>query len=153
MTVTDSIIQWTPAFADSGVKTVSVRVSDAKGGYDTLTWTITVKQNIVPLDSGVIAYYRCNEGSGTVLHDVTGNGHNGTIYNATWGAGVDSGSLNFDGSSSYVLVPSSPAFNSLHGITMEAWVKPRTYGVDPVNAMIFCRSGSVVWKMILGRCN
>ncbi|OGJ90453.1 MAG: hypothetical protein A2268_03015 [Candidatus Raymondbacteria bacterium RifOxyA12_full_50_37] len=42
LSITDSIINWTPTSADTGMRHVSIQVSDGKGGYDTLGWTITV---------------------------------------------------------------------------------------------------------------
>jgi large repetitive protein len=42
MTITDTAILWTPAIADTGVHSVSVRASDGKGGTATLTWNVDV---------------------------------------------------------------------------------------------------------------
>ncbi len=35
-------------------------------------------------EPGLVAYYKMNEGSGSTLHDATGNGNDLTIYGATW---------------------------------------------------------------------
>ena len=35
-------------------------------------------------ESGLVAYYPFIEGEGTTLNDATGNGYDGTIYEATW---------------------------------------------------------------------
>jgi hypothetical protein len=48
MSINDSIITWTPQRADFGQKTVMLRASDGKGGYDTLKWTITIT-SLTPL--------------------------------------------------------------------------------------------------------
>jgi hypothetical protein len=42
MSITDSIISWTPVSAEAGTHTVIVTVSDGVGGLDTLTWSILV---------------------------------------------------------------------------------------------------------------
>jgi hypothetical protein len=42
MSITDTTIGWTPAIADTGIHTVSVRASDGKGGSATLNWSLTV---------------------------------------------------------------------------------------------------------------
>jgi hypothetical protein len=39
---TNGIVEWTPASADTGVKSIAIRAMDAKGGFDTLWWDITV---------------------------------------------------------------------------------------------------------------
>lgn len=41
MSLIDSVFSWTPTDNDTGQHTVTVKVSDGKGGTDTLTWTIT----------------------------------------------------------------------------------------------------------------
>ena len=42
MGLSGNVFLWTPSDADTGAHPVSVRVSDGKGGTDTLAWTITV---------------------------------------------------------------------------------------------------------------
>ena len=52
---------------------------------------------------GLVASWNCNEGSGTLLHDQSGNGNNGSIKGAGWvrnGAGY---ALQFDGVDDYLL--------------------------------------------------
>ncbi len=52
MVLNDSIITWTPQSTDVGKKSISVKVTDGKGEYDELPWTITV--NTVTDSSPVI---------------------------------------------------------------------------------------------------
>ena len=35
-------------------------------------------------EQGLVAYWNFNEGSGSTLYDISGNGNNGTINGATW---------------------------------------------------------------------
>ena len=35
-------------------------------------------------ESGLVGYWNFNEGQGSTLTDLSGNGNNGTIYGATW---------------------------------------------------------------------
>ncbi len=42
MVLADTVFSWTPTVIDTGNRIVSIRASDNLGGYDTLTWTITV---------------------------------------------------------------------------------------------------------------
>jgi hypothetical protein len=41
-TVNGNVLLWTPTIQDTGTKAISVRVGDGHGGFDTLTWNVTV---------------------------------------------------------------------------------------------------------------
>jgi hypothetical protein len=73
------------------------------------------------LDPNLVAWYTFDEGSGTIAHDSAG-GHNGTVYGGTWVAGKVGGAMSFNGTSSYIGVPSSAALNITGDITIAAWV-------------------------------
>jgi hypothetical protein len=51
---------------------------------------------------GLVAEWNFDEGAGSVLHDSSGNGNDGTIHGATWADGKIGGALRFDGSNDYV---------------------------------------------------
>jgi ELWxxDGT repeat protein len=77
-----------------------------------------------------VAAYNFAQGSGTVLTDVSGNGNNGTISNATWTT-VNNSSLPFTGAlqfaggnNSYVTIANSASLDLTTGMTLEAWVDP-----------------------------
>src|SRR5690348_15683757 len=58
--------------------------------------------------AGLVAAYGFNEGSGTSVNDISGNGNTGTITGATWsGSGKFGGALSFDGTSSLVTINDS----------------------------------------------
>jgi uncharacterized repeat protein (TIGR01451 family) len=79
---------------------------------------------IVP-SSNLVAAYNFDAGSGTVLTDLSGNGNNGTINNATWTTGKFGNALQFTGNTnSYVSVASSASLNLTKGMTLEAWIDP-----------------------------
>ncbi len=88
--------------------------------------TTFVPQPILGSDANTVAYYRFNEGAGTTLTDLTGNGHNGTLMGSplpTWVEGVPSNTaLQFDGSQNYVSVPGSVDLTP-STCTIEFWVK------------------------------
>lgn len=46
--------------------------------------SMTMNFNMTGNETGLLAYWNFNEGSGTTLNDLTGNGHNGTFSGATW---------------------------------------------------------------------
>src|SRR5262249_17206830 len=77
--------------------------------------------------SGLVAAYGFDDGSGTAVTDASGNGHTGTIANATWAAAGRYGkALSFNGTSAVVTIPNAAALQLSGGMTMEAWVNPST---------------------------
>ena len=79
------------------------------------------------LSTGLVAAYNFNAGSGAVLADVSGNGNNGTITNATWTtSGKYGDALVFNGTNALVTIPDSTSLNLTTGMTLEAWVNPST---------------------------
>ncbi|MGH9896574.1 MAG: LamG-like jellyroll fold domain-containing protein, partial [bacterium] len=78
--------------------------------------------NTVP---ALVAAYGFNEGSGTTVGDVSGNGHTGTVSGATWDtAGRYGGALAFDGTNDLVTVADSNRLDLGGGMTLSAWVFP-----------------------------
>src|SRR5262249_33810587 len=74
---------------------------------------------------GLVAAYSFNDGSGTTVSDASGNGHNGTVANGTWSTSGKYGkALVFNGHSTMVTIPDSPALHLSNGMTIEAWVQP-----------------------------
>ena len=80
--------------------TLSARARDAAGNQTTSTTiTVSVNNTTPPPVPGLVSAYSFNEGTGTVVNDVSGNSNNGTISNATWSASGKYGSaLSFNGS-------------------------------------------------------
>ena len=83
-------------------------------------------------DSGLVAHWKLDETSGTTASDASGNGHNGTLSNmdpaTDWVTGRVAGGLDFDGVNDYVNIGNS--FSPNGAITVCAWVKPSSNGVD-----------------------
>src|SRR6185436_11791270 len=75
--------------------------------------------------SGLVAAYSFDQGSGTTLTDLSGNGNTGTLSGATWNTGGRFGSaLSFNGTSSWVTVADANSLDLTTGMTIEAWIKP-----------------------------
>ena len=56
-----------------------------------------------PLTKGLVGCWLMNEGSGNRIHDISGNGNNGTLINGpVWKPGRDGASISFDGNNDYV---------------------------------------------------
>lgn len=75
--------------------------------------------------STVAALWHMDETSGTVMHDASGHGHNGTLHSVTLGAtGVSGKAYTFNGKSSYVSVPASASLNpGSSNITISFYLK------------------------------
>jgi hypothetical protein len=74
--------------------------------------------NILPTGT-----WQFNEGSGTVAHDVSGHGNDGTVSgDAAWTRGRFEGGLAFAGTNGMVDVPEASIFDSAT-VTVSAWVK------------------------------
>ncbi|HTT94837.1 MAG TPA: hypothetical protein VMF55_09200, partial [Solirubrobacterales bacterium] len=74
---------------------------------------------------GPVAAYSFDEGTGSTVEDVTGDGHTGTIEGAKWARGRYGDGLEFKGSEHDVVkVPASSELNFEEEFTLEAWVRP-----------------------------
>lgn len=74
------------------------------------------------LQDGLVLYLPFDEGSGNVVHDLSGKNHDGTINGATWVNGKFGKALSFNGKDNFVEVPYSEDFAITDGITLGAWV-------------------------------
>jgi hypothetical protein len=73
---------------------------------------------------GLVAAYGFNEGTGSAVSDVSGNGISGIIHGTAWTSGGKyGGALSFDGSSSYVDLGNPTALQLTGSMTWSAWVK------------------------------
>ena len=94
------------------------------GGTATPTPTPTPVATPTPTP-GLVAAYAFNEGSGTVVHDVSGNGNNGSISGATWTTSGKYGhALSFNGTNARVNINNATSLQLRSGMTLEAWVYP-----------------------------
>jgi PKD repeat protein len=109
------------SYASAGSYTVTLTVTDQEGAATSATATVTVQA----ASAGLVAAYNFDQGSGTTLTDVSGNGNHGTIANATWSAaGKYGGALSFNGTNSWVTINDAASLNLSSGMTLEAWIKP-----------------------------
>ena len=73
--------------------------------------------------SGLVAAYSFNEGAGTTLTDLSGNGNTGTIVGAAWTtAGKYGNALSFNGASSYVDIGNGASLQLTGNMTWSAWI-------------------------------
>ena len=77
----------------------------------------------MPSAIGLVGYWNMNEGLGTLVQDLSGNGNNGTINGATWVAGKFGDALSFNGSlADYVKVNNSLSLQVTGDLTLSCWV-------------------------------
>ena len=93
------------------------------------TISLIVPGNAATSTSGLVAAYSFDAGTGNTVADLSGNGNTGTLTNVTWStAGRYGPAASFNGSSSLITVSGSSSLNLTGGMTLEAWVKPKTLG-------------------------
>lgn len=89
---------------------------------------LIVTQALAGKLEGLVLYLPFDEGSGDTVRDGSGNGNDGIITKAKWGAGKIGKALSFDGVS-FVEVPSSDSLESLvEEMTVAAWINPKLTG-------------------------
>jgi len=90
---------------------------------------------VPPFGRGGIWHF--DENSGSIAYDSSGNNNHGTIVNATWTTGVNNSALSFDGIDDYVTVQDSPGLDISSDMTIEAWMKPSSYGDHIIDQLTF----------------
>jgi hypothetical protein len=84
--------------------------------------------NEMPPEGGLVGYWSFDEGSGSIVHDSSGNGNQGVLNNGpVWVDGRFGKALSFDGVDDYVRIKPSLSLDVTSQITVEAWVYPRAY--------------------------
>ena len=87
----------------------------------------------------LVAHYSFDEGRGAVLHDRSGQGHNGRIVEAVWTRDEAGSALRFDGRGDYVDFGDNRALKQMGDFTCLAWVRldPSVYPDYDTNWTVF----------------
>ena len=89
---------------------------------------------------GLVAADPFDEGTGTTVVDLSGNGNNGTIASAAWTtAGKYGNALVFNGTNAVVTINDSASLKLTAAMTLEAWVNPS--------------AGSSAWRDVIYKGN
>ncbi|HWO62254.1 MAG TPA: LamG-like jellyroll fold domain-containing protein, partial [Umezawaea sp.] len=113
----------------AGTYYYKVQAEDAAGNLSASSNEANATVSSAP-PVGLVAAYSFDQGSGTSLPDLSGNGNNGTISNASWTIGRFGDALSFNGSNSIVNIPDSSSLDVTSGMTLEAWVYPTALATD-----------------------
>jgi hypothetical protein len=88
--------------------------------------------NMPDLLEDMVGHWKMDEGTGSILVDHSGNGHNAALQNTsgvTWSNGVIGLALNLNGlSGRYALVSHQTSLAFGNALTISAWIKPNTLG-------------------------
>jgi len=150
---TTGALSGTPPFGSSGLNTFIVRATDASAASVEATLNITVAPADLSADgdgdgfttglelalgtdpesaasqppaiySGLRAWWRFNETSGTVADDTTGRNQDGTLAGGVlWASGITGNALSLDGADDGVFVGNTAALTGTTDFTLSAWVK------------------------------
>jgi hypothetical protein len=70
-----------------------------------------------------LAWWRFDEGSGTIAADASGNGHQATVVGSPpWKPGIRGSAVALDGFGQYVAVGPGPIIGSAPNFTVEVWI-------------------------------
>jgi hypothetical protein len=120
-----------------------------------------------PLGNNLKAHWNFDEGSGSVAHDQSGNGYDGTIHGATWTNGHSVYALNFNGIDSYVEMDAHSenlGFNKEDNYEISAWIQTETttdgivYSISNTNSTLLyadisiASNGSFIFRIGTVEC-
>jgi hypothetical protein len=111
--------------------TLGYNLTKATEEVNQLRLAVEVLRKYTTAPSDPVAYWKCNEGSGSTAADSSGNALNGTLVNTSWAPGqAGRQALQFNGSNAYVQVGNPPQLKMLAAVTIAAWVNPSGPGSD-----------------------
>ena len=133
----------TPVSGQTGTSAITLTVSDgALSASSSFNLTVSTQ---APPNFALVAAYNFNEGSGTVLNDLSGKGNNGTIIGGVWTTGKYGGSLRFNGSTAYVDLGNPTSLQITGSISWSAWINAVANPAD--DGQIIAKSdGTAGWQ-------
>ena len=143
VTVAPYSVAWSTFTTVNGAHTLTAVARDPAGNR---TASASVGVVVANASTGaVVAYWKLDEGTGTIAGDATGHGNVGTLLNGpSWIAGKHGQALAFDGLASSVRVPSTSALNS-YPLTIAFWVRvPDDAGLTEAGPIMALEDGAPV---------
>jgi len=84
----------------------------------------------LPTEPGLSGFWPFMEGCGSLIHDLSGKGNNGTLYGPVWASTIRGPAIWLDGTDDYALCPRSPSLDITEEITLVAWIRPEEMTAD-----------------------
>ncbi|MBK8816451.1 MAG: PKD domain-containing protein [Methylococcaceae bacterium] len=107
---------------------------------------VTSSSTTIPPGQGPVAVYSFEENSGNIIADASGKGNHGVLTEATRvNTGHYGKGLLFDGINDWITVNDSASLDLNSAYTLEAWVKPVSYG--PGNILVKEQAGGSVYSL------
>jgi len=78
--------------------------------------------------SGMISYWKLDDGSGTIASDFYGPNDGTLVNDPVWATGKVNGALSFDGANDYVEVADHASLDITGAVTVETWIHWNGYG-------------------------
>jgi hypothetical protein len=122
---TGAAVTW-HAPSTPGNDIVRCTVDDGKGGVDTDSLGLEVRDLSTPQTGDLVAYYPFNGNA----QDASAHGRNGTVNGALPAAdrfGHAGSAYAFDGATASIVVPNDSGLNFQNAITLNLWVKPSAF--------------------------
>lgn len=106
-------------------------VSIVTGSLSLSSFTVSAQSSACPIDpTDLIAYWKLDEGTGTMAGDSTGNGHTGSLVNGTAWSGTTAPTMfgnpaaaSFDGNNDEITAPDTLLGLGMTNFTVSTWVK------------------------------
>jgi hypothetical protein len=124
------LISLATAGLTNGSHTISAIAVDTAGNTGASSGVIVTvnnptnaNSNGLPPTQGLTGYWNLNEDSGTIAHDSSGSGYNGTVTGAPWVTGYIGSALSFNGGT-YEVVTST--IQEAGPVSISAWVNAAT---------------------------
>ena len=119
------------------------------------SFSFNVEASLDGSGSGLVGWWKINEGSGTVVGDSSGNSHTGTaVGTPTWTSGQLNGALSFDAIDDKVTIDDFPEADGTTTLTVSAWVQPSvaatTTGIFVIASKMRATSGFSGWSLYRG---
>jgi len=113
--------------------------SSISGSYDRMNNQYDIiNRGYSQLSNSLLAYWNFDEGSGSIVHDDSGHGYDGTIHEATWTNGHSVYALNFNGLNSYVdlnTYSEDLGFSKGDNYEISAWVQTDSTSAGAIYSM------------------
>ena len=132
----------------AGTYYYKVTAEDAAGNISTPSNQASATISSTPPPAGLVLALSFDEGSGTTVTDLSGNGNNGTLNGPAWStSGKFGNALSFDGVNDWVTVADSNSLDLTTGMTLEGWFLPTALGNDWRTGIFKEQAGNYAWGL------